>query len=193
MTRSSRIECRSDHDQPHVKTSVVSVKSVVCFIRLTSYRFCLSRLLASLKNLEKFDDASEGVFLKWLTAIVESRRSCRSVGNGTGGDITLLPNGRRDFPCESKPCRFNALIARLPFSSLKRRRKATSPVRPAAAGSAVPSKLRASRPSYGPRAMAGKRPCFRPPRVGRPSRCLPDRKHPPHQRPRLPPRLSDRR
>ncbi len=30
--------------------------------------------LDSLKNLEKFDYASEGAFLKWLTAIVENHR-----------------------------------------------------------------------------------------------------------------------
>ena len=30
-------------------------------------------MLDSLKNLEKFDYASEGAFLKWLTAIVENR------------------------------------------------------------------------------------------------------------------------
>ena len=29
-------------------------------------------MLDSLKSLEKFDDASEGAFLKWLTAIVEN-------------------------------------------------------------------------------------------------------------------------
>ena len=38
MTRISRIKRRLEYDQPHFNTSVLFVKSVVCFVRLNSYR-----------------------------------------------------------------------------------------------------------------------------------------------------------
>ena len=40
--------------------------------RVQSLDIVQEAMLDSLKNLEKFDYASEGAFLKWLTAIVEN-------------------------------------------------------------------------------------------------------------------------
>ena len=68
--------------------------------RVQSLVIVQEAMLDSLKNLEKFDYASEGAFLKWLTAIVENRirdqRDFHKAARRDMGKQSPLENPRSD-------------------------------------------------------------------------------------------------
>ena len=68
--------------------------------RVQSLDIVQEAMLDSLKNLEKFDYASEGAFLKWLTAIVENRirdqRDYHKAARRDMGKQSPLENPRSD-------------------------------------------------------------------------------------------------